>query len=78
MLCFRYPIKCKTIFFYRQSNANADDFTLSYLDGMVVSALEKSGAFAEVEHSVKQSYHPYLPNKCWKLREKLKKEKEVK
>ena len=48
------------------------------MDGIVVSALEKSGAFAEVDHSAKQSFHPYIPNKSWKLREKLKKEKEVK
>ena len=48
------------------------------MDGIVVSALEKSGAFTEVDHCTKQSFRPYIPNKSWKLREKLKKEKEVK
>ena len=61
----------------RKKDKNTDDFTLSYLDRIVVSALEKSGAFAEIDSSPNETFKPYMPHKSWKLREKLENKKRV-
>ena len=65
------------VYLRRQIDDSSDDFTLSYLDGVVVSALEKSGAFAECVRSNTESFKPYMPNRSWKFRAKIEKEKMV-
>ena len=68
-----------SFFMYFCSNINddcSDDFTVSYLDGIVVRALE-SGLAPGSEDAKIPALKPYIPNRSWRWKETTKRKKLV-